>query len=257
MKRLRESFSRRLLGKRLPESFLLARRIERALSPHASAERRAVLTGGYAPSGLRTLGVTVPMMRTVARRFTAELRASPPRVILEVALALVRGGTLEGRQVGYELLAKRPDARALLTSRLVERLGKGNDNWGSVDGFAMYLSGPAWREGRIRDADVLRWARSPDRWWRRTALASTVALNVAARGGEGDPKRTLLICTQFVGRTDPMLAKALSWALRSLVEHDRAGVRAFLRRHQDDLPALVRREVVTKLRTGLKQPRRA
>jgi hypothetical protein len=31
----------------------------------------------------------------------------------------------------------------------------------------------------------------------------------------------------------------------------------FLRRHHDEMPALVRREVATKLRTGLKQTRRA
>ena len=52
-----------------------------------------------------------------------------------------------------------------------------------------------------------------------------------------------------------MLAKALSWALRSLVPHDAAAVRGFLRRH-NTLPAIVRREVRTKLETGLKTPRR-
>ena len=105
---------------------------------------------------------------------------------------------------------------------------------------------PTSRVGRVRR----------DRWWQRTALASTVALNIAARGGHGDPKRTLRICSMFVGLNDPMLAKALSWSLRSLVQHDRAAVRAFLQRHDEELPALVRREVGTKLRTGLKQPRR-
>lgn len=234
-----------------------ARQIERALSRHGDADRRAIFTGGYAPTGLRMLGVPVPKLRAVVRQFAGALRGAPARAVIDVALELVRGRTVEGRQVGYEIIAGRPDARALITPRLVERLGRGNDNWASVDGFAMYLSGPAWRDRRVGDADVARWARSPDRWWRRTALASTVSLNVAARGGVGDAKRTLRICSQVVGRTDPMLAKALSWSLRSLVAHDRAAVRAFLRRHRDDLPALVRREVATKLRTGLKQARRA
>jgi 3-methyladenine DNA glycosylase AlkD len=234
----------------------VASRIERALSPYADAERRAVLTGGYAPTGLRTLGVPAVKLRTVMRQFAGELRGAPARAVIDVALALVRGRTVEGRQVGYEIIARRPDARALLTTRLVERLGRGNDNWASVDGFAMFLSGPAWREGRVADADVARWARSPDRWWQRTALASTVALNIAARGGTGDPKRTLRVCSSFIGRTDPMLAKALSWSLRSLVQHDGAAVRAFLDKHHENLPALVRREVTTKLQTGLKHARR-
>jgi 3-methyladenine DNA glycosylase AlkD len=233
----------------------LARRIERALAPHADAERRAVLTSGYAPTGLRTLGVPVPKLRLVVRQFAERLRAEPPRAILGVALALVRGGTVEGRQVGYELISRRKDARELLTPRLVEQLGRGNDNWASVDGFAVFVSGPAWREGRVSDRDVVRWARSSNRWWRRTALASSVALNVAARGGRGDTRRTLLICSEFVGEHDSMLAKAVSWSLRSLVKHDSAAVRAFLDEHGADLPSIVRREVETKLRTGRKYVR--
>jgi 3-methyladenine DNA glycosylase AlkD len=52
---------------------------------------------------------------------------------------------------------------------------------------------------------------------------------------------------------DPMLAKALSWALRALVPHDPAAARAFLASRHDGLPALVRREVTTKLVTGRKR----
>jgi 3-methyladenine DNA glycosylase AlkD len=230
----------------------VAREIEKALGPLGLAERRAFLAGGYAPSRLTTVGVPVPAMRGVVRHFARELASDDPRVVIAVARALVDGGTSEGRQVGYELIARRADAMALLTPAIVRALGRGNDNWASVDGFATYVSGPAWRMGRIADADVDRWARSRNRWWRRTALASTVALNVAARGGTGDARRTLRACTPMVDERDPMLAKALSWALRSLVPHDPAAVRAFVDTYRDRLPALVRREVATKLATGRK-----
>ncbi|MGD2070749.1 MAG: DNA alkylation repair protein, partial [Gemmatimonadota bacterium] len=106
--------------------------------------------------------------------------------------------------------------------------------------------------GRLDDGDVLAWAGSPDRWWRRAALVSTVALNKKSRGGSGDPERTFPVCDALAGDRDPMVAKALSWALRELVAHDRAGVEAFLERHDRVLPALVRREVRNKLRTGRK-----
>lgn len=230
----------------------VARRIERALRPHVNAERRAFMAGGYAPSRLETLGVPVPAMRDVVRRFATELKAELPRVVIGVACALVDGRTSEGRQVGYELVARRKDAMALLTPTLIRRLGRGNDNWASVDGFAAHLAGPAWRLGCVPDAEVVRWAVSDDRWWRRTALASAVALNLAARGGRGDTRRTLMIASRFVGDTDPMLAKALSWALRTLVGHDPAAVGTFLEAHGDRLPAIVRREVRTKLQTGRK-----
>ena len=52
-----------------------------------------------------------------------------------------------------------------------------------------------------------------------------------------------------------MLAKALSWSLWSLVQHDPDAVRTFLRENEERLPAIVRREVTTKLRTGRKYGR--
>jgi hypothetical protein len=49
-----------------------------------------------------------------------------------------------------------------------------------------------------------------------------------------------------------MVAKALSWALRSLCGVDSGAVEAFLEEHGDAVPALVRREVGNKLATGVK-----
>ena len=90
----------------------LAAAIERVLAAHAKAERAAVLSGGYAPSALRHLGVSVPDLRGAVRRFSRETRAARPREVIALALALVGRRTVEGRQVGYELLARRADAMA-------------------------------------------------------------------------------------------------------------------------------------------------
>jgi 3-methyladenine DNA glycosylase AlkD len=51
-----------------------------------------------------------------------------------------------------------------------------------------------------------------------------------------------------------MVVKALSWALRQLVVHDRDAVWSFLKEHDDVLAARVKREVRNKLTTGLKNP---
>jgi 3-methyladenine DNA glycosylase AlkD len=53
-----------------------------------------------------------------------------------------------------------------------------------------------------------------------------------------------------------MVVKALSWALRELAKQSPVDVERFLENHGDRVPALVRREVRSKLRTGLKSPRR-
>jgi 3-methyladenine DNA glycosylase AlkD len=138
---------------------------------------------------------------------------------------------------------------------VLEPLGNQMDSWGAVDQFGL-LAGPAWRQGQISDACVVRWTRSRNRWWRRAALVCTVFLNRRSQGGDGDPIRTLMVCEPLAGDRDDMVAKAMSWALRELTAHDPRAVERFLHRHDDRLPALVKREVRNKLTTGVKNPRR-
>jgi 3-methyladenine DNA glycosylase AlkD len=128
------------------------------------------------------------------------------------------------------------------------------DGWGEVDAFGCIVAGPAWRLGRVPDAAIQGWAASPDRWWRRAALVSTVPLNLRSRGGTGDTGRTLDICGRLVDDHDDMVVKALSWALRALAPWDPAAVDDFLEANDTRLAARVRREVRTKLATSRKYP---
>jgi 3-methyladenine DNA glycosylase AlkD len=142
------------------------------------------------------------------------------------------------------------------SAEVVERLGEGMADWGSVDAFGCTVSGPVWRRGGLPDEAVHRWAAPPDRWWRRAALVSTVPLNLRSRGGTGDTERTLDICRRLAADGDDMVVKALSWALRELVVWDPEAVRRFLDDHDEVLAAWVRREVRSKLETGRKHPAR-
>jgi 3-methyladenine DNA glycosylase AlkD len=232
-----------------------ARWADRALRALTDPERQRV-TQGYFPTSMEILGVSAPKMRGVLRRLLEDLKGEPSERVLEMAWLLREPGTHEGRQISFELLEKRKDARNLLKRNDVRKLGKGNDNWASVDAFSVYVSGPAWREGQISDKEVLSWTRSGNLWWRRTALVSTVALNLKSRGGTGDSPRTLMICRELVRDSEAMVAKGLSWALRALIAVDRSGVVGFLEEHEGYLPSLVKREVRTKLKTGKKNPNR-
>jgi 3-methyladenine DNA glycosylase AlkD len=60
----------------------------------------------------------------------------------------------------------------------------------------------------------------------------------------------------MVNDHDEMVAKAMSWALRELVVHDAEAVRKFLKDYENILHVQVKREVMNKLTTGLKNPRR-
>lgn len=228
---------------------------DRALRALSDPERQRV-TKGYFPTAMEILGVSAPKMRAVLRQILKDLKGETPGRVLEMAWLLRETGTHEGRQMAFELLEKRPDARSVLRTGDIKGLGDGNDNWASVDAFSVYVSGPAWREGQISDRQVLSWTRSKNLWWRRTALVSTVALNMKSRGGRGDSPRTLTICSALAVDREPMVAKGLSWALRALIGVDRDGVVGFLDENGTELPSLVRREVRAKLETGKKNPRR-
>jgi 3-methyladenine DNA glycosylase AlkD len=206
-------------------------------------------------SQLESLAVkNTPNVRGVRRSFSRALRREDGHVVLVVAHQLRR--CYGYRSVPYELILAHQNAFNLLDERELQELGRGLDSWWSVDSFARTLSGPAWLRGLIGDEVIVRWARSRDRWWRRAALVSTVALNVRSHGGMGDVPRTLEICELLVDDHDDMVEKALSWALRELVAHDAVAVSDFITGREGRLASRVKREVSNKLRTGLKSPGR-
>ncbi len=224
-------------------------RLEAAANP-----KRAAKGASYTPTGARIIGVTVPDMRRAARDAARELKDAPPGAVLALARALIDTRTLEGRHAAYEVLGRHRGVRAALDAPAVESLGRGMDNWASVDSYCGLVSGPAWLERRIGDGVIEEWARSEDRWWRRAALVSSTVLNKKSLGGSGDTRRTLNVCRMLVADYDDMVVKGLSWALRELVPWDKPAVARFLEEHDGVIAARVKREVRNKLATGLKNP---
>jgi 3-methyladenine DNA glycosylase AlkD len=188
------------------------------------------------------------------RAFARSLKDASPEFVLRVARELFYNTDNPG--YASSLLMFHKAAFETLGEREIEEFGRGIDSWGTVDTFARRLAGPAWLRGQVSDELIHKWARSDDRWWRRAALVSTVALNVRSKGGYGDVSRTLAVCRMLVDDHDDMVVKAMSWALRELIVHDPEAVREFLAEHEDVLAARVKREVRNKLTTGLKNPKR-
>jgi 3-methyladenine DNA glycosylase AlkD len=195
-------------------------------------------------------------LRELRREFSRRLKDAAPHVVIELGALLLEVPKFEYRLLAYELIHHHPNALSRLTAWQLERLGRGIASWGAVDCFAIYLAGPVWRDRHVPNGLIHGWARSADRWWRRAALVSTVPLNSKARGGAGDAYRTLQVCRLLESDADPMVAKALSWALRELAKRDAKVVRDYIAKRKDVLPALVLREVGNKLATGVKNPKR-
>lgn len=221
--------------------------LQRAADPHRKKQSAVMF-----PTRMQVLGLRNPDIKNVIKRLCPEIKPWPAEQLLEFAKELVRTQIFECNMVAYELLWKNKNALRLIRLRDIEELGQNIDNWVTVDTLSVMISGWAWRENQITDADVLNWLNSENRWWQRTAVVSTVPLNLRSRGGTGDAKRTLLICEKVVNHRDDMIVKALSWALRELSKSDKQAVIDFMQKHEQQLAGRVRREVHTKLETGRK-----
>ena len=203
--------------------------------------------------GLRRRGV--PGARDVRKRLSAIVKAAHPADVIAIGAAIAASSEMKAnraRWVGWELINKHPTALDHLDLDTVESLGAGNSSWDEVDGYGIYIAGAAWVRGLIRDIDVRRWAKSDDLWRRRAALVATVVLNTKTHGGSGDTQRTLAVANLLIDDREDMVVKAMSWALRCLVNWDRSAVENFLDEHEHRLAARVKRETRTKLRTGKK-----
>lgn len=216
----------------------LAAQLVARLESLATAERRSGMLN-YFSTGMRIIGVTVPDLRKLVKEARRELGKADGREVIAVAGELVAAGTFESRQLGYELVAGHKAAMAELTVEDLEMLGKGNDNWASVDTFSCLLAGTLWLRGRLDDSVFHKWVRSDDLWWRRTAVVSTTPLNQRTKGGTGDFERTLAMVGPVQHEKHPMIVKAVSWALRNLVWWDKDRVATYVDAHESVLPALV------------------
>jgi 3-methyladenine DNA glycosylase AlkD len=197
---------------------------------------------------------TVPVLRAIRKRISRQITCVDRSVIIEAALTLIANGQIH-RFVPYELVQYHPATMERITWQEIEQLADGIASWSEVDSFGCSISGPAWAAKRIDDSKIKIWAKSPDRWLRRAALVSTLALNGRHPAGEST-RRTLEICRMLIGDRDDMIVKALSWALRRLGTRDPAAARNFIDQHRAKLANRIVREVTRKLETGRKDGRR-
>jgi 3-methyladenine DNA glycosylase AlkD len=222
-----------------------------ALKAEASPERKQK-TVNYAPTAQEILGVSNPDLRRVLKAIRRAHKDWEADQWIGLGIALVRMGIFECQVTGYELLAENRKVLAAMTAADAKELMLNLDNWASVDHFSVGIHGVLWRLGAITDEWLMELLASENVWERRVAVVSTVALNTKSRGGEGDASRTLAICQKVVDERHPMIWKALSWALRSLVRWDREAVEGFLMRYESRMSRQVLREVRHKLEHGTK-----
>ncbi|WP_158259125.1 DNA alkylation repair protein [Flagellimonas meridianipacifica] len=225
--------------------------IQQSLEEFADEKRIEFAKKSY-PTRMQVIGVSVPNLKIVLKELKKETKLFETKEKLELIKGLVDKEIFELQQIAFEYLQSQKDLYNSLTKGYIESIEKNLDNWLSVDSFAIMIVGCAWRENSIGTEKVEHYLTSDNHWMRRIGVVATVSLNLKAKGGLGDSKRTLAICRKVVDDHHDMIVKALSWALRELSKTDRESVELFLEEYEDRLHKKVLREVRKKLDTGLK-----
>jgi len=218
----------------------LAAAVRAALRAAADPERAAGMQA-YMKSAEPFLGVRVPEVR---RLTVALAREDPPSSVTELreaATALWRGATHREERYAAIALTGLPMARgALDLVPFYDEVITSGAWWDLVDGVAprvrdLLLAAPGTMGPLLRG-----WARSPDRWLRRSAV-------IAQLGARERTDRALLTEVIEVNAADRefFVRKAIGWALRDFARTDPDWVRRFLADHE--LSLLSRREAAKHL----------
>lgn len=215
----------------------LAKHIRKLLRDHGSAEHAAsvqrfftepVASRGWRAADLRKAAVR---MRRVI------LAHARPDYLLQVADKLFRGRVVEEKAMAVLLLEKSVPEFGEREFRLLEGWLDRVKNWDDHDALVHTLLGPmlAAAPGRARLA--LRWAKSKNRWRRRTAA---VALIRGARKQMFEPE-IRRVSDQLLGDKDEMVQKGLGWLLREWVKKSPKHAIPYLLRIRTRAPRLVLR----------------
>jgi 3-methyladenine DNA glycosylase AlkD len=209
-------------------------------------------TSGVLRTQLKVHGVRVPHLREIARAWQQAHKKTASQDLLALVESLWDGDSQEERLLAVELLERYRRTVPDLTWNHFDRWRSKLDNWGLTDSLASRILAPWLIADPERRLDHL-WALIADEdvWSRRLALVATVPIN---RGHTEFtiPDLTLQLVDQVAHERDPMITKAVSWALRELTKSHPDRVAAYLEDHREGLAAHVVREVEHKLRTGVR-----
>jgi len=202
-------------------------------------------------AGDARLGRT-PQLRARARRFRKEHPDLKDEQLAALLDALWHHSALGARTLSMELMRAWKKPVHLFERRDFERWRSSLCGWWDTDDLGLNLLGP-WvaSDQKKRLVYLTSLARSPHLWSRRLALVATVPINRGALGPT-IPELTLRLVEGAKHECEPMIVKSISWALRELSKRHHALTATYLQRNASSLPALARREVLNKLRTGSK-----
>ena len=219
-------------AKAKPEA--VAKQIRRALKDGGSAEHAAGVQWFFKEE-IKSHGWYTADLRRAVRRCRKEiLREHEFHFLMQVADQLFSGPVLEEKAAAIFLLenltAECGDAEFKLFESWLDRIS----SWADHDGLVHSL---------------IRWAKSPDRWYRRAACVALIR-GARAKMFFGEIVR---VSDSLLGDKDDMVQKGLGWLLRETAKFDAKRTVPYLMKIRGRAPRLVLRTACETLPTAVKR----
>lgn len=207
----------------------------------------------FAPGSGAAIGVRVPVLRAIVKAFKSEHKELTLELAAELLTEFCGRRCREEILVGVFLVAS--FSRSISAEMLPALWQDINDwvecldNWETCDQLAMNVAGEVVGKDPSLTKDLVLWARSDNKWRRRFAVATTTVLN---QKGRRLVKETLSVCEPLMTDPDPVVQKAVGWALREATRSDENEVFAFLKRWKGKGNRKILREGSQKLSPSLR-----
>ncbi|MGL4304866.1 MAG: DNA alkylation repair protein [Mycobacteriaceae bacterium] len=198
-----------------------------------------VYPGGYG-DGDSFLGVTVPLQRSIARRYRELVTPDEAKILL-------RNNYHEARLTGILLLVDSFSRAAKASDETLQRsivevilsMKDHINNWDLVDSMAPYITGPWSLHNGHKELDEL--VVSHSLWDKRIAIISTLA---HIRAEKFD--LTLTYALQLLNDPQDLIAKGVGWMLKEVGNRDISVLRSFLENHHELLSRTTLRYAIEK-----------
>jgi len=189
------------------------------------------------------LGVNARDRRTASKEVLKWAKSADPDELLEVVKTLWNEPEREFHYVGMD--AVRAGAKNLRATDLdtIAGLITKTPWWDTVDSLAVHTVGTIVSNHPELVHDMDMWIESDDIWIARTAILHQLMYKERT-----DANRLFTYCEMRMDHTDFFMRKAIGWALRHYARTDANAVRGFVRRHENELSGLSKREALKHLR---------
>lgn len=173
------------------------------------------------------MGILTADVRRIAAHAAKAFRMLPQREQDQVVLQLLGHGSDEAAHLGACLCGKTVQDWSMLNARHLTSMVRSFKGWSVTDLFCIEVLQPLLRRFPEALLELLSaWAHEPNQWMRR----ASVVVFVRKIGSSSEyTEAGLRSCEQLIWDPEDLVRKGVGWALKDLMQGDRAQVLDYVR----------------------------